>query len=174
MLSNEDYAQDDPRFGKVHVDNNGFKVRMGLNEAYDNPGLGFYDESVTTVQQALVLANLFYQNQYWFILKGDQLTDQAVASKIFDMAVNVGKKESVTLLQRVVYGVPLGAYTSDVDGKMGPQTLRKVNALDGLNVVRGLIDQWEWFITQEIKNKPHDKENENGWRARAQKIPPEI
>src|ERR1700690_1197851 len=92
VLSNEDYPQTDPRFGLVHVDNNGANVRMGLNEQYDDDGLvaaGYYSDTMS-VADALALAKRFYHAHYWASILGDSFADQSVVSKVFDMAVNEG------------------------------------------------------------------------------------
>lgn len=171
VLSNEDYSQSDPRFGKVNVDNNNARVRFGLNEQYDKdlPETFF---TTMPVAEALAAAKQFMESHYWVEICGNAFSSQAVATKVLDMAVNQGIREASVLLQRVVYDIPFGMHTKDIDGKIGHHTLLKANALPELDTVNGLVAQWMWFIEQEIKNKPEDQKYEADWKARAQKIPP--
>ena len=70
-------------------------------------------------------AKAIYQRDYWVPLMLDQVNDQAVATKVFDTAVNIGKSRAVKFLQRAVQNA--GGGIVDVDGGMGPQTLAAVN-----------------------------------------------
>lgn len=64
----------------------------------------------------------FYKAQFWDKVAGDSLTKQAVAESIFDFAVNAGPNVAVKLAQLVVGAVP--------DGRIGPVTVEKLNAMD--------------------------------------------
>jgi lysozyme family protein len=119
------------------------------------------------------VARAFYEDTYWVGICGNLITDQSVASKVFDMSVNQGIKEAATLFQRVVYGVPAGGFTTDIDSKIGLNTVSHANAMITKDLIIGLIDHWQWFITQELRHKPQDIAYEKNWRARANKIPSE-
>ena len=73
---------------------------------------------------------LFYHQQFWQPLLGEQLVHQAVADELFDTAVNMGIATAVSfaqtalnLLNRNQSSYPDGM----VDGKMGPKTLKLLN-----------------------------------------------
>jgi lysozyme family protein len=61
----------------------------------------------------------FYQANYWDRIKGDNITNDEVATSIFDFAVNAGVATSASLAQMVV-GV-------DADGVIGDETVAKIN-----------------------------------------------
>lgn len=63
-----------------------------------------------------------YEVNYWDKVLGDQITDQDVAESIFDFAVNAGPRTSSKLAQ-----IAVGA---KVDGVIGPNTLKLINAED--------------------------------------------
>jgi hypothetical protein len=152
--------------GVIATDNNGARVRYGLNEA-DNPlGDGYYTTMPNA--QAVLVAKNQYNNKYWHSIYGDDITDQAVASKIFDMAVNEGTVEAVKLAQRAAE-IP----AANVDGKMGPYTLTHINAQDPGVMMTNLVTWWKWFIDKEIENKPADAVYRNNWTSRADDLPPE-
>lgn len=75
----------------------------------------------------------------WSALKLDQVHDQDVANKIFDMAVNMGVRQAGLYAQRAVNFIcetqaiaPAGSKSPAiaVDGLIGAQTLALVNAVD--------------------------------------------
>lgn len=61
----------------------------------------------------------FYRQEYWDVIKGDQIKQQAIASSIFNYGVNAGAKTAIKLAQAVVGTTP--------DGDIGPKTLEALN-----------------------------------------------
>jgi lysozyme family protein len=64
----------------------------------------------------------FYKDEFWDAVGGDDIKDQVIAESIYDFAVNAGVATAVKLAQLVVGSVP--------DGRIGPRTLDKLNALE--------------------------------------------
>ena len=62
----------------------------------------------------------FYKTNFWDVIRGDELTDNRIASSIFNFAVNTGVKVAVKLAQIVVGVTP--------DGSLGEKTLAALNA----------------------------------------------
>jgi lysozyme family protein len=58
----------------------------------------------------------FYRQNYW---QYDAITSQAVANKIFDLAVNVGQVHAIKIVQ--------GAVEVKQDGILGPNTIAAIN-----------------------------------------------
>ncbi len=170
MIVNEDSTLS----GKIYPDNNGALTRFGLNAAA-NPSLkdsGYYDQNPDRTPRmpnatALLLAQKIYCTKYWTKVQGEQIVSQLVADKMFDCEVNTG--DAPKLLQHYLHSItPMIV----VDGYIGPKTLAFVNSLDPAKVLVGFVLWWNWYITQELKNNPADKEYEKNWRARANKYPP--
>lgn len=63
-----------------------------------------------------------YKQFFWNLVHGDDLVNQEVATKLFDMAVNMGPKRAILIAQESV-GL-------DADGGFGPKTFRALN-VDG-------------------------------------------
>jgi len=63
-----------------------------------------------------------YRANYWTPLKADQITDQSIASSLYDFAVNAGVKTAVKLAQVVIGVVP--------DGVVGQKTLAAFNNME--------------------------------------------
>jgi len=91
--------EDDPnRPGTVTPEPNGCRARFGINEHF-HPELleEFWTGSAT---EARAQAEEIELEQYWKPLNLDGIEDQPVASKIFDMAVNMGIHQAAVLAQR--------------------------------------------------------------------------
>ena len=82
------------------------------------PGWAVIDSGGTPAAQ---LVHDFYRALFWDDIKGDQITDQTVASDIFNFYVNTGRPAKV-LAQVVVGATP--------DGAFGPRTVAAINAFD--------------------------------------------
>ena len=99
----------------------GGKTKYGVTQSslntfiHQNPTCGFSDDVFALT---LTQAAFFYAHAgYWF---GDQIDDQRVASKLFDMAVNMGTTRAVKIAQTLL-GV-------DADGIFGHASLRAINS----------------------------------------------
>ncbi|HTD21840.1 MAG TPA: glycosyl hydrolase 108 family protein [Terriglobales bacterium] len=73
-----------------------------------------------TVEQAAQI----YERDFWEKIHGGKIQDQALANKLFDLAVNMGVGRAIRLLQEAsgLCGLPLKE-----DGVMGTQTLTVIN-----------------------------------------------
>lgn len=65
----------------------------------------------------------FYQDEFW---QFSAIKDQSVATKLFDMCVNMGKLEGVVLLQTILVH-DYGHRELSVDGRWGPLTEQLIN-----------------------------------------------
>lgn len=63
----------------------------------------------------------FYRASFWTSLRLEEVTDQRVASSIFDFGVNAGTGTAAKLAQVVVGATP--------DGRIGPRALEAINAM---------------------------------------------
>lgn len=124
--------EDDPREpGRVSTEPSGCRARFGINEdAHPEMPQEFW---TGPAEQARTQAEEVFAADYWNALKLGQVEDQAVASKIFDMAVNMGTRQASLYVQRAVNFIAemrsRGSKVA-VDGVMGPRTLEQVNAAD--------------------------------------------
>lgn len=66
-------------------------------------------------------AALIYKEQYYYPIFGDQLP-QEIRLLVFSSAVNQGVSFAIKTLQKIV--------KAKVDGKMGPETLKKITDFD--------------------------------------------
>jgi lysozyme family protein len=77
--------------------------------------------------QQLVLD--FYKDNFWDVLKLDDVHDQNIAAELFDTGVNMGLEISATFLQRCLNAFSFkqnyGSLT--VDGQIGSKTIAAIN-----------------------------------------------
>ena len=101
--------------------------------------LGIPDFHPTSLRQVTrEAAERCYKRIYWDRHEFYDFTSQDVATKVLDAAVNLNPPAAAyRLLQMVANG--LGA-SLVVDGKLGPITIRAVNALDAQLVLKGLVE----------------------------------
>jgi lysozyme family protein len=113
---------------------------------------------------AVDTAKAIYRACWWQRYGFAALVDQTAASKLFDMAVNMGAGQAVKLLQRALNA--LGA-ALDVDGQLGPQTLATVNATDPEALISRLVGVQSDFYRDLAERKPRLAQFLSGWLVRA-------
>src|SRR6202023_4446868 len=94
----------------------------------DNPNLGALQVEDLSERTARAI----YRSLYWNPLRADALP-AGVDLSVFDMGVNAGIWGSARLLQRA-----LGFTGEEVDGRVGPETLRAAAKCDSTTVVNDL------------------------------------
>lgn len=114
VLQNEGDVSDDP------MDRGGL-TRWGITAAV--AAANHRDISTLTLDEAKDI----YHQRYWNF---DQINDQRVATKMFDVCVNCGVVGGTKIIQRAV-----GVMS---DGLLGPQTVAAINALDPEDAIEAI------------------------------------
>ena len=98
----------------------GGQTYAGISRRYwpNWPGWMYIDRKETPPTQ---LVRDFYKENFWDVVKGDELNDQYMAESIFSFAVNTGIKVAIKLAQIVVGVAP--------DGEMGTKTIYALNTI---------------------------------------------
>lgn len=115
--------------------------------------IAFSDESF------LAEIEKFYKDNFWDVIKGDEITDQSKAQALFDYAVNSGTSRAIKHSQEVC-GVT-------VDGKFGPATLKAIN--DKADFTNALCDRRTRFF-EEIAKKGQNAKFLKGWLNRVKEF----
>lgn len=113
-------------------------------------------------------ASVIYKTFWWDEYKYGMVIDQQLATKIFDLSVNMGAKRSHMLIQtsmNTAFGLKL-----TVDGLLGPATISTINSIDG-DTNTGLMDAycdatWAYYQSLIVKN-PKLQVFAKGWKNRA-------
>jgi lysozyme family protein len=157
-------SEDPGMTGKVTLDSGGL-TRWGISQrAY--PTL---DIRNLTLEQAAAIC----RRDYWTPIRGYQLAEQRIGSKLLDMAFNMGVKTAVMILQSALntHCQPRADLLTE-DGKIGPRTLQATNAAEVDLLLIGLCDVSKQRYEDDARRKPSEAVDLKGWLARAAKIPP--
>lgn len=134
----------------------GGETRWGISKrSYPN-----LDIKNLTREQAIEI----YRRDWWNRLRIGELQDSDVATKVLDLAVNVGAKIGIMLLQRALAaaGKPM-----DVDGVMGPQTIAAANAAEPRILLAALRSEAAGHYRLLIVKNSKLAAFEKGWMNRA-------
>jgi len=141
-------------------------VKDDLAEYQGVPVNQITDEQIKALTKESVVP--IYQELYWKALKLDDVTDQNIATAIFDTAVNRGVRICANYAQRTC--VQLGHEDLLTDGRVGPKTLAAINQCARAAFIRtfeGLV--WEGYKAILIRY-PRDVIYQKGWQARAERL----
>lgn len=113
-------------------------------------------------------AKAIYRAMFWHF---DDLASQMIATKIFDLAVNMGPSAGVMLAQQAArsLGLPIA-----VDGVYGPQTAAALNSLSGgrkLLLFKSLVYQAAGRYLSIVATNPSQLDFIDGWLARCARRP---
>lgn len=101
----------------------------------------------------------FYKKEFWDKMRLDEVESDLKASEIFIFGVNVDTKPAVRVLQRLL--------NVAVDGVMGAQTLKALNAYDE-DKFNTDFDSYEIaYYANLVSQKPKFKVYASGWKNRA-------
>lgn len=106
-----------------------------------------------------------YKNYWWDKYKYDNIKNIDLATKIFDMSVNMGSSESHKIVQRSLNS--LGFHVL-VDGVFGINTLAAVNRCDSNKLINVMRHQCASFYFLLIKEHPSLSKFKDGWLKRAE------
>ena len=109
-------------------------------------------------------ATRIYREKFWQKNHYDRVIDCGVATKVFDMSVNMGPQQAHKLLQRALNGLGERLH---VDGVIGPITLTAANTSDPDGLLDALRDEQRRFYLSLIKHRPALAVFQKGWLKRA-------
>jgi lysozyme family protein len=104
-------------------------------------------------------ASGFFKAYWWDFYKYQNLLAQPLATKVFDMAINLGAPRAHRMLQTVIH-VPL-------DGILGPKSFNEANALPTAATIVNLQTLQANFYRSLVATNPARAEFLQGWLSRA-------
>lgn len=140
-----------------HPDWKGWPIIDGLKQAPD-----FRAELKIMEATLQPFVESFYKSEFWDKVKGDDITDQAIAAELFDTGVNFGISRAVKMAQEAVkLSTDLNI---DVDGKIGPATVGAINSHKNKPWLFQLMNclQAEAYI-EICRSKPSQEKFLRGW-----------
>jgi|ERR1700674_371618 len=152
MMDHED-AQ---RKGEVTQEPNGGVARWGINSV-EHPDV---DVRALTLDEAAVI----YKADYWGPIRGYSISEQTIANKYFDLAVNTGIREATLIVQRGVDSLQGGLFL--VDGQVGPLTIAAINKADPVKLLEAIKGYARQFYTDLTNREPKLAEYLSAWLTR--------
>lgn len=140
-----------------HPDDHGGRTMYGISERA-HPGLA---DAIPTLSREE--ARQIYWERYWHGRRFDRLP-QALAIKIFDLAVNMGERRAVACLQ---YALRACQITVMIDGILGPQTEGASLEAPEEALLAAIRSEAAGEYRQIIARDPSQAVFEIGWLARA-------
>lgn len=146
---------------------------VSLRFIKDHPDLGDVDgDGDVDVEDILNMTRSqaadIYKQLWWDKYNYGAIHDQTLATKVFDLSVNMGASRAHKLLQTAInraFGMSI-----TVDGVIGPATRSIVNACDDVSeqvLLSAYCDEAFGFYQRLIANKPSLRVFEKGWKRRA-------
>lgn len=99
---------------------------------------------------------------FWKAVGGDDLDAQPVADLLAWWGWNSGRLIPAHALQRVLNGMSGGPQLK-VDGKVGPKTIARANAVDPRYLMRNLLAERNRLLTDLVKKDPTQTAHVRGW-----------
>ena len=129
---------------------------------YDNDGDVDADDIKALPQKSAIG---IYWREFWDKYNYEEIIHQDVATKIFDLCVNMGSRSAHKCLQRALMSA--GPSHLKIDGIIGPKTLWAVNQSVEQSLLSALRSEAACFYRTLIAKKPQMKKYESGWMKRA-------
>lgn len=156
VLKHEGGWSDDP-------DDPGGATNKGITLATANAhGIQTVDElrHITDEQVASI-----YRSGYW---RFDRILSQRVATKLLDMAVNMGLRTAIRLVQEALNDLGAGL---NVDGVMGPLAVSAINQIHEDSMLLLLCEVSKRRYLDIVAARPKSKKFLDGWLKRASEVP---
>ena len=162
VLENEGGYINDP-------DDPGGETNFGITkadlESYASElGLPLDIKDITRIE-----AEYFYKKVYWEKYNYNAIDSLPIATKIFDMAINMGPSEAHKLAQKSL--TYCGYRGTKIDGILGIKTLESINRICLIGLENDfhdeLADQSCWYYEYLVEEKPELKKFLDGWLKRA-------
>jgi lysozyme family protein len=154
-----------PHEGGFTIDSGG-PTKFGISQR-SYPEFSLEEIRALTIQQAETI----YLRDFWTPNRYGEIISQRVASKAFDLAVNMGAHSANKLLQGAC--VLCGATRISTDGIIGPDTLAAVNSFAERILLRNLIALAAARYKYIAEKNPNERQDLKGWLHRASLLPKE-
>jgi len=109
-------------------------------------------------------AREFYHRNWWVPYNYETIKDQTIATKVFDLSVNMGPHQAHRLVQRALRACDFNVVE---DGKLGPKTLGAVNECDPYMLLPALRAEAAGFYRLIAATKQGYSQYLRGWLNRA-------
>lgn len=130
-----------------------------LDELAQEEGDLSHDDVMVVRNMTVLEASDFYKKWWWDKYNYGAIAPQAVATKVFDMSVNLGPPRAHRMVQQ--------ALQMPQDGILGPKTLAELNTMSSLTVIVNLQNIQAQFYRNLVLTNPARQKFLSGWLNRA-------
>jgi lysozyme family protein len=109
-------------------------------------------------------AKQIYFVDFWIKAKCEQINDENLATKFFDLVVHTGIPQAVKLIQRALRAT--GTQVTE-DGIIGPVTLSAINKADSTDLLAALKSESAGYYRLLANANPSQQKFIQGWLNRA-------
>jgi lysozyme family protein len=109
-------------------------------------------------------ARQIYFVDFWHKCECEDIEDETIATKFFDLAVHTGISQAVKLIQRALRAT--GTHVAE-DGIIGPVTLSAINKADPTDLLAALKSETAGYYRLIANANPSQKKFINCWLNRA-------
>lgn len=162
VLGNEGHYVNDP-VDPGGATNFGVSLRFlkGVGEDIDKDGdVDIDDIKNMSVEDAMDI----YQKYWWDKYSYELIEDQALATKIFDLSINMGSKQAHKLIQRACWAT--GHELVD-DGVLGEKSFYAISKSNPQILLGAFRVEAAGFYKTLMKRKPAFEKYRRGWLKRA-------
>jgi hypothetical protein len=147
------------------ITNYGISLRYLKSEKMDLNADGKYDYK--DIRQLNVdKAKKIYFDKWWNKYQYYKIKNQQVATKIFDMSVNMGSDRAHKILKKAINAIVIEDIP--VDGRLDTSTINTINTLPSTHLLMVLRDLQKKFYVNLTINNPRLLVFLNGWMKRAE------
>jgi lysozyme family protein len=109
-------------------------------------------------------AREIYHKDFWLKAKCEEINDDNLAIKLFDLCVNTGISQAVKLIQRALRSAK---QIVAEDGLIGPNTLSAINRADPTDLLAALKSESAGYYRMIVQANPSQQKFIQGWLRRA-------
>lgn len=109
-------------------------------------------------------AKAIYKRDFWDVSNYQRINNYKVASKVFDLSINMGILQATKILQRALRSC---GFNVTEDGVLGTKTLEAVNSVNESLLVIALKSEAAGFYRTLAARSDSQKVFLNGWLTRA-------
>ena len=110
------------------------------------------------------VASRIYREKWWNRNHYDRIKDCDLATKVFDMCINMGSRQAHKIVQRSLSNL---GNRLVVDGIIGPVTMTLINTVNTDALLEAIRDEQRRFYLRLIDKKPSLSVFKKGWLRRA-------
>ena len=135
---------------------------QGLYGDFDDDGDVDIDDIKAITSES---ATRIYRDKWWNKYHYDRIIDCDLATKVFDMSINMGSKRAHRIVQQSINNI---GGNLNIDGVIGPITVKSINIEEKRMLLDEIRCEQRRFYLRLISKRPELSIFKKGWLRRAE------